>query len=447
MALFGTNGVRGIANERLTPELALRLALSFGTHLKEGTVAVGTDTRESRHMLKSAAISGLLSSGIEVVDVGIVPVPALQYFVKHNTDGGLMVTASHNPREYNGIKLISGDGLELSREAEQQVEQLYFSEKFRRAQWSECGRLSYPADAITPYIKGILSQVDAEKIRKLNFTVVADTGCGAGSVALPYLLQKLGCRVITLNAQVDGSFPARNPEPVAEVLGELSAVVRESRADLGVAQDGDADRAVFVDEQGNFVDEDVLLALVADYVLSKPSQRKKVVVTPVSSSLRLEDVSKAHGASVDWTAVGSIFVEQRMLALDAVFGGEGNGGLIFPDHQYCRDGAMASAVLLEMLSSGTPLSELLKRMPEYHSSKSKIRSENPSEAVEAVGERCTSLPDVQRVETIDGIKLWFEDGWLLVRASGTEPLVRIFAESKSRERAEELVQVGRALLE
>jgi len=253
--------------------------------------------------------------------------------------------------------------------------------------------------------------------------------------------------VITLNAQVDGTFPARNPEPVAEVLEELSAVVRQSEADLGVAQDGDADRAVFVDEHGRFVDEDVLLALVADYVLSKPSQRERVVVTPVSSSLRLEDVSKAHGASVDWTAVGSIFVEQKMLELNAVFGGEGNGGLIFPDHQYCRDGAMASAVLLEMLSSGTPLSELLKRMPEYHSSKSKIRSENPSEAVEAVRERCTSLPDVQRVETTDGIKLWFEDGWLLVRASGTEPLVRIFAESRSRERAEELVQVGRALLE
>ncbi|MHC1571133.1 MAG: phosphoglucosamine mutase [Methermicoccaceae archaeon] len=446
MALFGTNGVRGIANEHLTPELALGLGLSFGTHLGGGTVAVGTDTRESRHMLKAAAVSGLLSSGVEVVDVGIVPVPALQYFVKHNTDGGLMVTASHNPREYNGIKLISADGLELSHEAEQKIEKIHSSQSFKRAAWSECGKVR-TADALSPYIDAIIERVDAERIRELGFTVVSDTGCGAGSVALPLLLRRLGCRVITLNAQVDGTFPARNPEPVAEVLTELCAVVKESGAHLGVAQDGDADRAVFVDERGNFVDEDAMLALVADYMLSKPSQRSKVVVSPVSSSLRLVDVARAHGASVEWTAVGSIYVEQRMMEFDAVFGGEGNGGLIFPEHQYCRDGAMACAVVLEMLSSGTPLSELLRRVPEYHSAKTKIRVEEPKRVVDAIRQRCASLLDVQRVESIDGIKLWFEDGWLLIRASGTEPLVRVFAESKSRERTEQLLQLGVGLVE
>ncbi|HIH69246.1 phosphoglucosamine mutase [Methermicoccus shengliensis] len=446
MALFGTNGVRGIANEFLTPELALGLGLSFGTFLGEGTVAVGTDTRESRHMLKAAAISGLLSAGMQVVDVGIVPTPCLQHFVREHADGGLMVTASHNPREYNGIKLIAGDGTELSHEDEQRIEQIYHEARYKRAGWSGCGHIA-SADAITPYLDAIIERVDAERIRRARFTVAVDTGCGAGSLTLPFLLRRLGCRVLALNAQVDGTFPARNPEPVEEVLGELSAVVKESGADIGIAQDGDADRAVFVDERGKFVDEDSMLALVADHVLSQPSRRQKVVVTPVSSSLRVVDVAKRHGARVEWTGVGSIYVEQKMLELDAVFGGEGNGGFIFPDHQYCRDGAMAAAVVLEMLSAGTPLSELLNRVPQYHSAKTKVSLDNPRQAVEGIKPVLASMPEVQRVETVDGVKAWFEDGWVLIRPSGTEPLVRVFAESKSEERAEQLMRLGVSMLQ
>lgn len=446
MALFGTNGVRGIANEFLTPELALGLGLSFGTFLGEGTVAVGTDTRESRHMLKAAAISGLLSAGMRVVDVGIVPTPCLQHFVREHADGGLIVTASHNPREYNGIKLIAGDGTELSHEDEHIIEQIYHEAKYKRAKWSECGHIA-SADAITPYLDAIIDRVDAERIRSAQFTVAVDTGCGAGSLTLPFLLRRLGCRVLALNAQVDGTFPARNPEPEREVLKELSALVKESGAHVGIAQDGDADRAVFVDERGEFVDEDSMLALVADHMLSQPSHRQKVVVTPVSSSLKVRDVAKRHGARVEWTPVGSIHVERRMHELDAVFGGEGNGGFIFPDHQYCRDGAMAAAVVLEMLSRGQELSSLLERVPEYHSRKAKVPIDEPRRAVERIAHRIASMPDVERVDTIDGLKAWFDDGWLLIRPSGTEPLVRVFAESRDAKRAEELMRLGLSMLE
>lgn len=446
MALFGTNGVRGIANEFLTPELALGLGLSFGTFLGEGTVAVGTDTRESRHMLKAAAISGLLSAGMRVVDVGVVPTPCLQHFVREHADGGLIVTASHNPREYNGIKLIAGDGTELSHEDERIIEQIYHEARYKRADWSGCGHIA-SADAITPYLDAIIERVDAERIRRAQFTVAVDTGCGAGSLTLPFLLRRLGCRVLALNAQVDGTFPARNPEPERDALRELSALVKGSGAHVGIAHDGDADRAVFVDERGEFVDEDSMLALVADHMLSQPSRRQKVVVTPVSSSLRVVDVAKRHGARVEWTPVGSIHVEWRMRALDAVFGGEGNGGFIFPDHQYCRDGAMAAAVVLEMLSAGEPLSRLLERVPQYHSCKTKVPLDSPRQAVEGITHRLASMPDVRKVDTIDGVKAWFEDGWLLIRPSGTEPLVRVFAESKSEERAEQLMRLGVSMLQ
>ncbi|WP_406656259.1 phosphoglucosamine mutase [Methanolobus sp. ZRKC2] len=443
MAFFGTNGVRGIANEYINPQLVIDVARSVGTYMgSKGTVAIGRDTRASGEMLKSAAIAGALSAGLTVIDVGIVPTPSIQYYVKDHADAGIVITASHNPREYNGVKLIAEDGSEFSREGEKEVEKIYYSREFAAAPWENTGDLRTDLNANEYYINGIMDSVDSKSIRKGKFKVVVDTGCGAGSVTLPFLLQKLGCEIITINSQVDGTFPWRNPEPTPDVLTELIDIVKRTGAVMGVAQDGDADRAVFIDELGNFIPEDVLLAMMAKYVLER---KKGPVVTPVSSSSRMVDVTKDAGVDLAWTAVGSINVARKMMEIDAVFGGEGNGGLIFPEHQYCRDGAMACAKFLEIIASGQKLSELASSVPEYYNSKTKVRCDDLVGTMERVKD--VFVGSENEVNTIDGVKVWYDDGWVLIRPSGTEPIIRIFAESKTQERAESLMQEGVKLVE
>ena len=443
MAFFGTNGVRGIANDYITPQLAVDVAKSLGTYMgSKGTIAIGRDTRMSGDMLKSAAIAGALSAGLTVIDLGTAPVPAVQYYVRDHADAGIMITASHNPREYNGIKLIAGDGSEFSREGESAVEKIYYSKQFASANWDKTGDLRTSNDANEYYIQGVIDHVDAENIRDKRLKVVADTGCGAGSLTLPFMLQRLGCEVITINAQLDGTFPWRNPEPTPDVLTELAEIVRTTGADMGVAQDGDADRAVFVDENGDFIDEEVLLAMMAKYILSR---EKGVIVTPVSSSQRMADIAKEAGVELIWTAVGSINVARKMMETDAVFGGEGNGGLIFPAHQYCRDGGMACAKLLEIIAAGTTLSEFSKSVPEYFNSKTKMVCENLKDTMEYV--TAAVLEGTEKVDTTDGVKIWYDDGWVLIRPSGTEPIIRVFAESKTKAKAEELMLEGLELIE
>ena len=429
-SIFGTDGVRGIVNEELTPKLAQDLCMSLGTFLSGGTVAIGRDTRISGEMFKNAAISGLLATGCKVIDVGIAPTPAIHYYVRDATDAGVIITASHNPREYNGLKFVAGDGIGFSREAERKVEQIYAEKKFRHVEWDETGALATD-DVIQRYKDGIKKLVNVEKIRKMNFKVVVDTGCGAGGVVTPSLLRELGCTVITLNAQLDGTFPKRPPEPTGEVLGDLTALVQRSGADLGVAHDGDADRVVFVDEHGSFVNEDVLLAICAKDALQ---ERKGVVVTPVSSSLCVKDIVEQYDGELVWTPIGSILVARKMTELGAVFGGEGNGGLIFPKHQYCRDGAMAVAKILEMLCE-KKMSQLVDEIPRYYDVKEKVKVLDKEGVMEKV------LGVVKgNVDITDGVKIWHDDGWVLIRASGTEPIIRINAESESEERANELAQ-------
>jgi phosphomannomutase / phosphoglucomutase len=438
MALFGTNGVRGIANEYVNPELAINLARSLGTYMSsKGTVAIGCDTRISGQMLKSAAIAGALSSGLNVIDVGTVPTPSIQYYVRDHADAGIVITASHNPREYNGIKFIAGDGSEFSRDGEKDIEKIYYSGKYAIASWEKTGSFRIDPGVNEYYIRNIIKSVNAEAIRSRRFKIVADTGCGAGSLTLPFLLRELGCQVLTLEAQPDGTFPWRNPEPLPEALTELTNLVKMTGADLGAAHDGDADRIVFVDENGQFINDEVLLAMMAKYMVE---HEKGPLVTPVSSSQRMADVARDAGVELYWTAVGSINVARKMMEVNAVFGGEGNGGLIFPKHQYCRDGAMACAKVLEILAGGKKLSELAKSVPQYFNAKTKIPSKNTQTTMEIVKQEASGTGYM--LDTTDGVKIWYEDGWVLIRPSGTEPIFRVFAEAKNQERAEELMQEG-----
>ncbi|MCL2549649.1 MAG: phosphoglucosamine mutase [Methanimicrococcus sp.] len=457
MALFGTNGVRGIANKELTPEIALDLARSLGTLLRERKgaapkIIIGSDTRISGQMLQNAAVSGLLSCGAAVTDIGIVPTPALQYYIKQHpdADAGIVITASHNPREYNGIKMIAGDGIEFSKDDEKAIEAIYFSKKFYTADWSETGCLLRDENCNEEYIAGILEATDRKAIEKRLFKVVTDTGNGAGSLTLPDLMSRLGCRVLSIGAQPDGKFPWRNPEPLPEALTEMSAVIRHSNADLGIAHDGDADRAVFMDENGDFIDEEVMLAAIEKYVLQK---EKGPVVTTVATSRRFTDIAEDAQVQIYYTPVGSVDVGRKMAEVNAVYGGEGNGGMIFARHQTCRDGAMAAAVVLEFLAkSGMKASELKKTVPDYCNEKTKIKLQN-SDAGKAMAEISEKMVrdkkeiGYQSAETIDGLKLHFKNGWLLIRPSGTEPIIRIAAEAKSKEEAEKYVKIGRKYVE
>ncbi|ASJ17137.1 phosphoglucosamine mutase [Thermococcus chitonophagus] len=448
--LFGTFGVRGIANEKITPEFALKIGMAFGTMLKrEGRkkplVVVGRDTRVSGEMLKNALISGLLSVGCDVIDVGIAPTPAVQWATKHfNADGGAVITASHNPPEYNGIKLLEPNGMGLKKEREAVVEELFFKEDFDRAKWWEIGEVRRE-DIIKDYIEAIKSKVDVEAIKKRRPFVVVDTSNGAGSLTLPYLLRELGCKVVSVNAHPDGHFPARNPEPNEENLKGFMEIVKALGADFGVAQDGDADRAVFIDENGRFIQGDKTFALVADAVLRENGGG--LLVTTVATSNLLDDIAKRNNARVMRTKVGDLVVARALLENNGTIGGEENGGVIFPDHVLGRDGAMTVAKIVEIFAkSGKKFSELIDELPKYYQIKTKRHVEGDRYGiVNKVAEMARERG--YKVDTTDGAKIIFEDGWVLVRASGTEPIIRIFSEAKSEEKAKEYLELGLSLLE
>ncbi|MDL2260660.1 phosphoglucosamine mutase [Methanimicrococcus sp. OttesenSCG-928-J09] len=458
MALFGTNGVRGIVNEELTIEMSMNLARSLAAFLQnrgkksQPTVVIGTDTRISGMMLKAAAVSGLLESGILVIDVGTVPTPSLQYYIKNRQeiDAGIVITASHNPREYNGIKLIAGDGTEFSREDEKAVEDIYNAGEFKAAAWSKTGSLCFESNCNEEYLTGILAIIDRKAIEKKAFKVVTDTGNGAGSLTLPDLMSRLGCKVMALGAQPDGTFPWRNPEPLPDALKEAVAVIRDAATsfDLGIAQDGDADRAVFIDEKGEFIDEEVMLAAVEKYILHK---EKGPVVTTVSTSQRFTDIAKDEEVDIYYTPVGSIDVGRKMVEVGAVYGGEGNGGIIYPRHQICRDGAMAAVLVLEMLAhTGMKASEIKDTVPTYFNEKTKIKIAGDLKTVmQTVSDKIKKDEKeigCLNIETIDGLKLWFAGGWLLIRPSGTEPIIRVTAEAKIKTDVQKYLEIGEKYL-
>lgn len=444
--LFGTNGVRGYANQDMNPELALKLGRALGSFLKPGdTVLVGRDTRTSGPMLIAALAAGLQSAGVHVRDAGVVPTPALQYRVKKSSGkfgAGAVVTASHNPPEFNGIKFIDPDGTEMRSDKEDAIEELFFDDRFRSASWSDIGQLGVETGVNDEYVDACIAAVDAEKIRAANLRVVIDTSNGAGSVTAPWLLRRLGVHVITLNAQPDGNFPGHPSEPTPENVQDLVKAVAAFGADLGVVQDGDADRCVFVTEAGDYVYGDRTLALVAGQMvaLAKKEGRKNfTVVTPVSSSSIVEEYVKSNGGDVDYTRVGAPIVARRMMDTGALFGGEENGGLIFPEHQHCRDASMSLAKVLEILAiTGQPFSKLLGEVPTASLVKKKL--ECPNAKKQGALQSFAKAHAGDRVDTTDGVKVYTSEGWVLVRPSGTEPIFRVYAESKTPAQAESLAQ-------
>jgi phosphomannomutase / phosphoglucomutase len=423
--------VRGVVNKELDVQLALDLGKAIGTFMG-GRVAVGNDSRTSATMIKGAVSSGLMCAGAEVLDLGLVPTPVVQHYVKSNhLAGGIMITASHNPPEFNGIKCIDSDGTEMPRSKEEEIERLYFSRTFRTMAWDGVGTMSRASGAVPAYLSSIERLIDADAVRGAGLTVVLDCANGAGAAATPRLLDDLNVRAITLNCNPQGTFPGHPSEPVEAHLRDLIALVRDTGADMGIAHDGDADRTIFVDDRGRYMYGDKSLAIIAEAMVRENGGG--TVVTPVSSSMAVEDVVRRAGGDLIYTRVGSPVVARKMIEIDALFGGEENGGLIFPRHQYCRDGAMTVAKMLEIVSREGPLSRLVDLIPSYSQDKRKLVC--PDDRKERVLEALVSYYASQRVNATDGVKICYDDGWTLVRPSGTEPLFRIYSEARSPEEA------------
>lgn len=444
--LFGTNGIRGIVNKDLTPEMAIRVGSAIGTFFGHKTLAISYDARTSGPMLAKAVIAGLTSTGCNVLLAGMLPTPTLQYAVKcHKCGGGIMITASHNPPEYNGIKVVWSDGIEISHEQELEIESLYLNEKMKLAEWNALGEIHELTGAIDEYIDAIKTHIDVLSITRKHFHVVVDPANSVGSLAAPRLLRELGCRVTTLNANIDGTFPGRLPEPRPENLKDLAVTVKAVDADLGVAFDGDADRSIFVDENGEIHMGDKTFALVEKHFLKENAGEK--IVTPVSSSTMIKEIADDYGGKIVWTKVGSVTVAQTMKKLKAKLGGEENGGIFYGPHQPVRDGAMSTALMLNIMAqTGKKVSKMIAELPKYFIEKAKI--ECPENSKEKVLKKLTEQAEGLNTNTIDGVKIWFADkSDILIRPSGTEPLYRLYAEAKTKEKASRLINEYSAKLE
>jgi phosphoglucosamine mutase len=418
MSLFGSSGIRTVFNKELL-NIAFRAGLAVGK--RYGDVVVGTDTRTSRDALKHAVVSGLLASGARCSDAGITPTPTLALATREFR-AGVMITASHNPPDYNGVKLLNPDGSSFDLLQQAQIEEAILAESYEVAAWEEIKSCGIYEGAVKNHIDSIVAHFPGE----LNIRVVVDAGCGAAAEVTPLLLERMGCEVITLNCYNSGFFP-RVIEPVEANLQELCRAVRESGADCGIAHDGDADRMMAVDDRGRFITGDVMLAVFARAL------GVKEVVTTLDASMTIEEM----GYQVRRTRIGDTWVSEE-LKKGGSFGGETSGAWIFPVISLCPDGIFAAAQVAAV-ASRQKLSELVDAVPVYPLVRGNIASRGV--VMSRLESRLKALKPVATADT-DGIRLSFADGWLLVRPSGTEPKIRLTAEARTEARARQLYEDG-----
>lgn len=445
--MVSVSGIRGRVGEALTPEVIASYAAAFAAWALEKSgarqIVVGRDSRVSGPMFHRVAIGALQSVGANVIDIGLTTTPTCQLAVEdHHAAGGIMLSASHNPIEWNALKFIGPSGLFL--EASEGADMRAIVERgIPRATWDRLGSVETDSAAAERHLERILKipYLDVQAIRKRGFHVALDCVRGAGSVIVPALLERLGCKVTAIHLEPDGKFP-HPPEPVAENLGDLERLVRESKADLGLAVDPDVDRLALVSEKGTALGEDYTLALASMIVLR---HRKGPVVTNLSTSRVVEDAVTRGGSTLTLAPVGEVNVAVRMREMRAVVGGEGNGGVILPEVHLGRDAPVAIALVLQLLSeAGKPLSEVAAELPRYAIVKDKL--DRPKASLDSVYAALRTAFADARIDTQDGLRLAWNDRWLHVRPSGTEPIVRVIAEAPTVQEARDLVQRARGPL-
>ncbi len=459
MKLFGTSGIR---MKNLNPEIAYKIGFAVSQIAKN--VVIGRDTRTTGGLIKNALITGLLNGGAEITNIGIVPTPTLGFSAR-NYDVGIMITASHNPPEYNGIKLFNKDGTAFRPEQERRIEEIVFNKDFKRADWNCVGTVWRDETAIKRYRDFILENININK----NFNVVVDCANSAGSVVSPYLFTDVGSHVISINAHIDGRFIGRMPEPNEKNLCKTMKMIKglneycfeenHHRYDdnydnkcnkcnnyIGIAHDGDADRMIAIDEKGRLTDFDKLLAVFSRYIVEKTN--KKIIVTTVDASMLIDEYLKDLNVKVIRTKVGDVAVSEALNKYNAVFGGEPSGTWIHKDVHLTPDGILSGLRILEMMEFyDKKLYELIDDVPSYVNLREKIPcpDDKKEHIMNKVIEKGESIFGVSP-ETIDGARFSLEKGWVLIRPSGTEPYIRIRVEAKDYNTAKELLKKGINLL-
>ncbi|MCV0373161.1 MAG: phosphoglucosamine mutase [Nitrosarchaeum sp.] len=432
---FGTNGIRGIFEEDFTLEFVHDMTLAIATYFKEGPILIGYDGRDSSPVIAKIVSAALNSAGLDCNNAGLVPTPCLEYAVKTlGYSGGIMITASHNPPQYNGIKPAARDGVEISRQDELVIEDIYIEKKWidNPSKWGITG---VETRANQTYIDGIISHIDSKNIKSKKFKVVLDLGNGVQSVSAPILCKNLGCDVVLINETIDGKFPGRGSEPTPQNLSALSDSVIKNNADLGIAFDGDGDRSIFCDNSGSILTGDKSALLLTKHILKQ--NPGSIVVTCLNSGSSIEVVANKFDSKVLRTKVGSVEVSRKMVPTNALIGFEENGGFMYGKHNQVRDGCMTLALMLDFLAaSQRKLTEEISELPLSFTTKDKITCS---------GEDARILIDKLKEEypnsdTTDGIKIHLDlKNWVMIRPSGTEPIIRIYAEAESEAKLDSLM--------
>ncbi len=435
---IGITGVRGVVGETLTPELIIAFAQAFGTYLDSGRILICRDTRPSGPMVRSAVIAGLLAAGCEVIDLGICPTPSMQLAVKHyQAQGGISITAGHNPAPWNALKFVRSDGLYLNAMQAEELLDIFHQGEFTKARWDQIQTQIETKDAIAHHIEVLKSVFDSAAIRARQLTVAVDCCNGACATLSPRWLEELGCKALAINDDIAAPFP-HSPEPQRETMAQLRAVVKAGRADIGLAHDADGERLGIVTETGEPLSEEMTLALAASIKLSR---KRGVVVTNVSTTRAIDTIAARHGVSVVRTPVGTAYISEAILEHQAVIGGEGNGAVALPEVQPTNDSAAAIGLILEhMARSGMSISEMAAQLPHYTMLKTCVQFE-PRRLYSVLQEVRSEVEQAgaAEVDLSDGIKLSWDDAWLHIRASNTESMIRIITEAETEKRAHELM--------
>jgi phosphomannomutase len=423
----------------------VKFAAAYGHFIKSQSkeknckIVVGRDARISGPMMQQLVMNTLTSMGIDVVDVGLSTTPTVEMAVPaENAQGGIILTASHNPKQWNALKLLNEKGEFLSGDDGKQILRFAEDPSLEFAEVDDLGVITENNTYINWHIEQILNSkwVDVEAVKKAKLKVVVDAVNSTGGIAIPRLLKKMGVEVVELYCTPNGDFP-HNPEPLKENLTEISALVKKENADMGIVVDPDVDRLAIIDENGEMIGEEYTIVAAADYVLSR---QKGNTVSNLSSSRALRDITEKHGGSYSASAVGEVNVVEKMKATNALFGGEGNGGVIFPDFHYGRDSLVGSALILSLIAQRKQsVSELRSGYTDYYMSKNKIQLTpeiNVDEILAEMEKRYAS----EEISTIDGVKIDFPENWVHLRKSNTEPIIRVYTEAKSPEKADELAQ-------
>ena len=437
--MISVSGIRGIFGTDLTPENLSRFTAAFGSWAGSGKIVVGRDTRVTGQICEDIVVSTLQSIGCDVVKVGIVPTPTVAMSVlKHNADGAIIISASHNPADWNALKLLNGKSEFLDANQGNEVIRISEEQSYSYKKFDEIGSVATDTSALDHHVQEILEldYIDPDLIASKDFSVAIDPVNGTGAIGIPAILKALGVdRIHSINDEPNGLF-AHNPEPLPEHLQDICSLVKEKECDLGVVTDPDADRLALITNKGNFFGEEYTQATAFDFILDKKSGP---CATNLSSSRVAEDIAKKHGQSCHRSAVGEINVVKKMQEVGAVIGGEGNGGVINPDLHYGRDALVGIAMVLQLLAERDINSEEYRNsLPDYSMRKSKMQLADVDG--DAILEKAESIYKEYNPDTTDGVKIDFEDGWVHLRKSNTEPIIRVYSEGTSAEKAKELAE-------